>query len=254
MSIRSSAAALVTLALSTALCSAAVVYNNTTTSLNQINPLLAQGQVNSLEHGNQITLAGHERIVTSFNMRMRVTGAGACTFQMRVRFMANDGPGGAPGTQLWNSGYMPRVIDSGADFTYSLPVPNVRVPLTFTWSVQVIDRAVNMAPMGPAEYSPPTVGSAMLGYWRNSGLPIPDWTLVNAGVEPPFSATVNAETSPGDIDHNGAVDVSDLLAVITTWGACPMPCPPACAADVSPPGGNCAVDVNDLLTIIVNWG
>ena len=53
----------------------------------------------------------------------------------------------------------------------------------------------------------------------------------------------------------GAVDVNDLLAVITTWGPCPAPCPPQCTADIAPnPGGNCSVDVNDLLMVITHWG
>ncbi len=231
--------------------SAAIVYNNTTTSLNQINQLLGQGQINSLEHGNQITLAGHQRMVNTFAMRMRVNAPGACTFQMRLRLLANDGPGGTPGTELWNSGYMPRVIDSGFDMTYTMMVPNVRVPQTFTWSVQVIERSLNMGPMGPAEYSPPTVGSAVLGYWRNSGLQIPDWTLVNGGVEPPFSGTVHAETIRGDVDHNGFVDVDDLIAVILAWGPCAKCTPAACPADVD---GDCDVDVDDLITVILNWG
>ena len=62
---------------------------------------------------------------------------------------------------------------------------------------------------------------------------------------------------PADIVANNSVDVNDLLAVITTWGSCPLPCPPRCAADIAPlgpPQGNCAVDVNDLLAVITTWG
>jgi 6-phosphogluconolactonase (cycloisomerase 2 family) len=58
----------------------------------------------------------------------------------------------------------------------------------------------------------------------------------------------------GDLNHSGNVDVNDLLAVVSTWGACPG-CPPAqCAADIAPPGGNCVIDVNDLLQVISHWG
>jgi hypothetical protein len=59
---------------------------------------------------------------------------------------------------------------------------------------------------------------------------------------------------PGDVTGNGEVDVDDLLAVINSWGGCPLPCPPHCAADIAPAGGNCAVDVDDLLMVINNWG
>ena len=58
----------------------------------------------------------------------------------------------------------------------------------------------------------------------------------------------------GDVDGSGAVNVNDLLAVITSWGACPLPCPPHCPADVAPTGGDCEVGVNDLLTVITHWG
>ena len=62
---------------------------------------------------------------------------------------------------------------------------------------------------------------------------------------------------PADIAGNGQVDVNDLLAVITTWGAC-AGCPPVhCAADIAPvgpPQGDCQIDVNDLLAVITTWG
>ena len=59
----------------------------------------------------------------------------------------------------------------------------------------------------------------------------------------------------GDLDHNGLVNVNDLLGVINEWGACAN-CPPTgnCAADVAPAAGDCQVNVNDLLAIINNWG
>ena len=61
---------------------------------------------------------------------------------------------------------------------------------------------------------------------------------------------------PADIIGDGVVNVNDLLAVITSWGPCPLPCPPHCAADIAPPGigGDCTVDVSDLLMVITNWG
>ena len=60
----------------------------------------------------------------------------------------------------------------------------------------------------------------------------------------------------GNIDGNGTVDINDLLAVISTWGACPVP-PATCPGDIAPTGppqGNGMVDVNDLLMVITHWG
>jgi hypothetical protein len=64
---------------------------------------------------------------------------------------------------------------------------------------------------------------------------------------------------PADIDDSGAVDVSDLLAVITTWGPCVAP-PDPCPTDISPPAvgktpaGDGEVNVSDLLLVITSWG
>lgn len=62
---------------------------------------------------------------------------------------------------------------------------------------------------------------------------------------------------PGDIVPSGEVDINDLLAVVGAWGACPLPCPPRCAADIAPVGagpGVCAVNIDDLLAVVGAWG
>jgi len=67
------------------------------------------------------------------------------------------------------------------------------------------------------------------------------------------SAIVVAErpTCLGDIVEDGVVDVSDLLALISSWGNCPT----SCLADITPqPHGNGSVNVSDLLTVISAWG
>lgn len=61
----------------------------------------------------------------------------------------------------------------------------------------------------------------------------------------------DAAAVPGDIDGDGIVGITDLLAMLGAWGPCPAPCPPACAADVD---GDCNVGVGDLLTLLANWG
>jgi hypothetical protein len=54
----------------------------------------------------------------------------------------------------------------------------------------------------------------------------------------------------GDVDHNGVVNVDDLVAVILAWGDCPKPSE-QCPADVD---GSGAVNVDDLVMVILNWG
>jgi YVTN family beta-propeller protein len=82
--------------------------------------------------------------------------------------------------------------------------------------------------------------------------PIPDGVDIVAFGVTPCPADIRPAGAP-----DGVVDVNDLLAVITTWGACPD-CPSTpCDADIAPvgpPTGNCTVDVNDLLLVITTWG
>jgi hypothetical protein len=67
-------------------------------------------------------------------------------------------------------------------------------------------------------------------------------------------ATPPVSDCPADIVPSGTVNIDDLLAVISAWGACPLPCPPRCPADIAPAIGNCAVNIDDLLAVISAWG
>lgn len=61
------------------------------------------------------------------------------------------------------------------------------------------------------------------------------------------------EDCPADINGDDQVNVADLLTVISTWGACPVP-PTACPSDIAPIGGDGQVNVADLLSVISSWG
>jgi hypothetical protein len=69
-----------------------------------------------------------------------------------------------------------------------------------------------------------------------------------------WPGTGQVDDCPADITNDNTVGVADLLSVITTWGSCAIPCPPHCATDIAPPGGDCAVGVADLLKVITSWG
>ena len=101
------------------------------------------------------------------------------------------------------------------------------------------------------------VGAAFVPLFDTGGgvaCPIP---APGAPQDMPFvlkGSTSSCGPCPGDIVANGNVDVNDLLAVISTWGACPG-CPPVhCPADIAPAAGDCQIDVNDLLGVISKWG
>ena len=87
------------------------------------------------------------------------------------------------------------------------------------------------------------------------GMLITCWVDDRNGTDQLFTQNVNDDgslgstTCDGDIDGNDAVDVTDLLAIISAWGQCPIG--GDCPADID---GNGSVDVGDLLMLIANWG
>ena len=73
-----------------------------------------------------------------------------------------------------------------------------------------------------------------------------DPSIVEAGIDNlEVSVVLCGSPCPGDIDGNGAVDVNDLLTVISQWGGA------GGSADID---GSGVVDVGDLLLVIGAWG
>lgn len=66
----------------------------------------------------------------------------------------------------------------------------------------------------------------------------PDTACADGGCDP--------NNCPTDLNGDGTVGVSDILALIEAWGACP-----GCAADIN---GDGVVDVSDLLEVVGAWG
>jgi len=61
--------------------------------------------------------------------------------------------------------------------------------------------------------------------------------------------TAGPAATPGDIDGDGTVNVTDLLALLAAWGGCDDP--GNCPADLD---GDGMVSVTDLLMMLANWG
>jgi hypothetical protein len=118
---------------------------------------------------------------------------------------------------------------------------------------------INQALAFPAPPEPPTVAADVFVGLDATGHGVFSATNVVLGsVEvPPFGSlnilslrvvgqiTVTPLTNPADINRDGAVDVLDLVAVVTAWGDCP-----GCPADTNQDG---AVDVLDLIAVITAW-
>ncbi len=104
-----------------------IVYDNTLNSLNGYSP--AAG-----EYGDQITLAGTNRLIDTFTFSYYVWGLIDGDETARIRFYANDGSGGIPGTQLYDSGLLALSPSIGVN-DFAVSNISVLVPDTITWTV-----------------------------------------------------------------------------------------------------------------------
>jgi hypothetical protein len=119
------------------------VYDNTT---NDNRSTVATGPDRDCATGNQVTLSGSARVVTDFLFGYVVDNDATVT----VKFWANDGSKGAPGTCLFSSG--PFEVPAGNPMVKTLSSLSVEVPDTFTWTV-------HSPTVGLIGYGPATVGS-----------------------------------------------------------------------------------------------
>ena len=90
-------------------------------------------------------------------------------------------------------------------------------------------------------------GSAVITTWSDSRSDSGDIYAQRVTVD---GALGGAAPIPGDLDGDGAVDFTDLLILLSAWGPCAPPCPPACTGDLN---DDCLVDFNDLLVLLSNW-
>ncbi|MGE0479001.1 MAG: hypothetical protein AB7Q17_00895 [Phycisphaerae bacterium] len=233
----------------------AVVYSNTQARTGVVHDLVPAGAASGPERGNSITLAGTQRVVTSIDVILRIGDSGVGLFDMQVRLYANDGPNGDPGTLLWESALRRTIIDSGVDLPYRLTVPRVVVPSSITWTVEITNRTMSQAMLGPSTYAPVTVGSAAPGYWEHSG---GMWMHALSG-EPAWGAAVNADPLRGDLNCDGRVDNFDLspfaLALVdpAAYAAAYPNCTSA-HADINNDGQANNFDIDGFVACIVGGG
>ena len=153
--------ALVALGQAPAPASAVTIYDNT------VNEYASSGfNAGTMEHGDEVILVGSARTVVAFEFLYRlVSGQGDET--ARVHFFANDGPGGEPGTLLFDSGDVPLAVTGLPYAPVLLSGLSVIVPDTFTWTV-IYDGTGNT--VLNHVYDPPVVGSSDDSfYWSRIG-------------------------------------------------------------------------------------
>jgi len=90
------------------------------------------------------------------------------------------------------------------------------------------------------------LGMSLLGFGEDADGEL--YVLANR-TGTPFGETgvvLRLTTKPGDLDADGTVDTTDLLALLASWGDCD-----GCPADIN---GDGLVNTTDLLTLLANWG
>jgi hypothetical protein len=143
----------------------------------------------ALQIGDEVVAAGDARTVTQLQIGLSMQGfSGSADFV--VSLYANNGPAGAPGSLLWQSGLFNDVPLSGAVQLIPFNVPNVVVPDVFTWTVQIS----NYTPVavGLVGANPPSVGSSPAFTWFGSP---GNWTQLSSPQD--YMAQVLAVPEPG---------------------------------------------------------
>jgi hypothetical protein len=149
--------------LTSGLVRAEIVFDNTSN-------LTTAAAFSALPMGNQIRLSGTNRIVNEIDIGITRQGyPGTADFQLW--FYANDGSGNQPGTLLWNSGLIDNLPLIGSSQIMAFAVPQILVPDTFTWELQISDsRGVNEMAVGQlCSSSSPTVGTYVDAWFGNPG-------------------------------------------------------------------------------------
>jgi hypothetical protein len=176
-----------------------IIYDNTTTRQGAGLNFTAQ------EIGSEVQAAGTARLVTDLLVGVSQQGV-AGTADMQARLYANDGPGGQPGTLLWAGPLLSGLHLTGGLDLIDFSVPDVLVPDTFTWTIQIS----NASPVGAGlpNFGPPTVGSSPTNWFGTGG---DGWTPLPSF---PFEARVEALSAAATV----VPEPSSVLLVLTGLG------------------------------------
>jgi hypothetical protein len=135
---------------------------------NSTNAFAGGRSFTALQIGDEVTAGGTARHVSELQIGVNSQGVPATASSLQAFLYANDGTGGAPGTLLWQSAVKTNVALTGGSDLIAFAVPNVIVPRTFTWAMQ-IGSATPVA-AGLPMFGAPTTGSFVEGWFGGPGL------------------------------------------------------------------------------------
>ncbi|MCC7433840.1 MAG: PEP-CTERM sorting domain-containing protein [Methanoregulaceae archaeon] len=194
---RVSLTSLLAFGFTAALPAQSIVYDNTTTSLNNNFPLLPEWEVNSAEAGDEIWLGGTDREVTELKLIFNYRGTVPGTFNALIRFREYDESFQGPGAAFYESP-LTQVQTTAGLHELTFAIPNVMVPDHFIWTLQAFDRQGSEGELGMAYFNPPTIGSSEDWLWQRGGN---EWTAYSWGGEPyaNFGAQLTAVPEPATL-------------------------------------------------------
>lgn len=140
-----------------------IAYDNTAT-----NTFLGQYYGSPFEFGDQINLlAPGQWTVTGFKFDYYLNGTFGISGNETadLKFYANNGPNGSPGTLLYDSGSFTITKGENGYNTVNDTGLQVQVPGNFTWTV-LFGGIEAFETAGLLFYNPPLVGSSLDDYWE----------------------------------------------------------------------------------------
>jgi len=189
----------------------------------------------------------------------------ATTVTANIYFSVASGPGNPDGVTLTPVGSASAAVDAGPFYDTAVDVPFD----VFAGSYLVVEFQFPDTGTDPGIWPASTLTATETCYIMAADCGLTAYNDVGAIGFPDsqvimcLNATLGSfdpctlplpTTCPADVDGNGEVSVSDVLAIIGSWGVCGdgtfRP-----TGDVAPlPNGDCCVTVADILAVVGSWG
>lgn len=154
--------------------------------------------------GDEVTAGGTDRFVSL--LEIGVTSQGVpVSADLQAFLYVNDGPNGQPGTLLWESEIQNHVDLPGANQFVPFVVPDVLVPNTFTWAIQISNAvpAVGMVSVGT-----PSIGTSTgIGWFGGPA----DWGQDSGNDGAYLLVRISAVPEPSSLAQAGIASLIGLI-------------------------------------------
>ncbi len=201
------------------------------------------------EWGDGCTLAESGE-VTSIILLIHSLAGGNATCDVTVRFFegGDDPAANDPGAMLWQSDTFNRFPISPGLGPYTFEVPNILVPDSMTWTLELANCSTR-AEIGSRFFSPPIIGTSERYLWNHNADGL--WEAVTFDIGGPSSDLGSviigvSQCDPCDMNCDGDVDAFDIEPFLALLFEGAEPCD-TCTGDVNGDGKIDAMDIEPFL-------